>query len=49
MYVYVCLTTCLVPSDAQGLNADTHYADVTWDNVTSDAVSRVGLRELSAE
>jgi hypothetical protein len=27
----------------------THYADVMWDHVTSDAVSRVGLHQLSAE
>jgi hypothetical protein len=28
---------------------DTYYADVMWDHVTSDAVSRVGSRQLSAE
>jgi hypothetical protein len=31
------------------LKVDTHYADVTWDHVTSDAVSKIGSLQLSAE
>jgi hypothetical protein len=31
------------------LKVDTHYANVTWDHVTSDDVSRVGSLQVSAE
>jgi hypothetical protein len=31
------------------LKVDTHYTDVTWDHVTSDAVSKMGSLQLSAQ
>jgi hypothetical protein len=41
------LVLCLTTYDV--FKVDTHYTDVTWDRVTSDAVSRMGLLQLLAE
>jgi hypothetical protein len=46
---FCCCATVLIVSRPHKIKMDTHYADVTWDHVTSDAVSRVGSLQLSAE